>query len=137
MLKNKLRNLKVVIKQWSKENGNINGKMIQNLQQMLKEVESLASDRILSDDEVKAKKSLHQDLWDASNAYESLLRQKSIAKWLKEGDCNTAYFHKVINFRRNYNALQGILIDGEQISNLKQNCNELYANQLIILEFCS
>ena len=40
------------------------------------------------------------------------MRQKSRAKWLKEGDCNTAYFHKVINFRRNYNALQGILIDG-------------------------
>ncbi|KAH1232791.1 hypothetical protein GmHk_09G025366 [Glycine max] len=97
---------------WGKENGNINAKMIQNLQQKLNEVENLASDRIMSDDEVKAKKSLHQDLWDASNAYKSQLKQKSRAKWLKEGDCNTTYFHKVINFRRNYNALQGILIDG-------------------------
>ena len=95
-----------------KENGNIIAKMIQNLQQKLDEVENLASDRILSDDEVKAKKSLQQDLWDASNAYKSQLKQKSRAKWLKEGDCNTTYFHKVINFRRNYNALQGILIDG-------------------------
>ena len=48
--------------------------------------------------------------WICNN--KSLLRQKSRAKWLKEGDCNSAYFHKVINFRRNYNALQGILIDG-------------------------
>ena len=67
---------------------------------------------LASEDEVKAKKSIQQDLWDASNAYESLLRQKSRAKWIKEGDSNSAYFHKVINFRRNYNASQGLLIDG-------------------------
>ena len=40
------------------------------------------------------------------------MRQKSRVKWFKEGDCNTAYFHKIINFKRNYNAFQGILIDG-------------------------
>ena len=75
-------------------------------------MEDIAYTRILSEDEIKARKSLQQELWDASNAYESLLRQKSRAKWLKEGDNNSTYFHKVINFRRNYNALQGILIDG-------------------------
>ena len=49
--------------------------------------------------EVKAKNSLQQELWDASNAFESLLRQKSRASWLKGGDCNTVYFHKLINFK--------------------------------------
>ena len=80
-------------------------------------MEDLASNRSLSEDEIKAKRALQQDLWEASNAYESLLRQKSRAKWLKEGDCNSAYFHKVINFRRNYNGLQGILIDGVWVQN--------------------
>ena len=75
-------------------------------------MEDIASTRILSEDEIKVRKSLQQELWDASNAYESLLRQKSRAKWLQEGDSNSAFFHKVINFRRNYNALQGIRIDG-------------------------
>ena len=63
--------------------------------------------------EVKAKNSLQQELWDASNAFESLLRQKSRASWLKEGDCNTVYFHKLINFKRTYNAIPGIL--GERV----------------------
>ena len=62
VLKNKLKNLKSVIKQWSKENGNINAKKIQNLQQKLNDLENIASDRILYDDEVKAKNSIQQEL---------------------------------------------------------------------------
>ena len=107
-----MTNLKYTIKQWSTVNGNINASKIQNLRQKLYDLETIAGDRMLSEHEVKAKKSIQQDLWDASNAYESLLRQKSRAKWIKEGDSNSAYFHKVINFRRNYNAFQGIFIDG-------------------------
>ena len=42
----------------------------------------------------------------------SLLRQKSRISWLKEGDCNSGYFHRIINFRRAFNAIPGISIDG-------------------------
>ena len=112
LLKNKLRMLKLSIKQWSKEYGNINSKEIHRIQQKLNEVEDIASTRILSEDEIKVRKSLQQELWEVSTAYESLLRQKSRSRWLQEGDSNSAYFHKVINFRRNYNSIQGILIDG-------------------------
>jgi len=74
VLKNKLRNLKTTIKQWSKDNGDISAMKIQNLRQKLNDMENIASDRILIEDEVMAKKSIQQDLWDASNAYESMLR---------------------------------------------------------------
>ena len=97
-LKNKLRNLRLVIKQWCKEKGDIKASKIQNLKQKLCDLENLASHRTLSDTEVITKRALQQQLWDISTAYESLLRQKSRAKWIKEGDRNTAYFHKVINF---------------------------------------
>ena len=107
-----MTNLKYTIKQWSTVNGDINASKIQNLRQKLNDLETIAGDRTLFEHEVKAKKSIQQDLWDASNAYESLLRQRCRAKWIKERDSNIAYFHKVINFRRNYNAFQGIFIDG-------------------------
>ena len=124
-LKNKLRNLKYTIQQWSIVNGDINASKIQNLRQQLNDLETIAGDRTLSKDEVKAKKSIQQHLWDASNAYESLLRQKSTANWIKEGDSNSAYFRKVINFRRNYNAFQGLFIDGVWVQQASLVKNEV------------
>ena len=122
-LKNKLRNLRFSIKQWCKDKGDIKAIRIQNLKQKLSDLETLASHRTLSDNEVKAKRALQQELWDTSIAYESLLRQKSRAKWIKEGDSNSAYFHKMINFRRSSNAVHGILIDGAWVQqpNLVKN----------------
>ena len=75
-------------------------------------MEDLASNRILTDQELKIRNSLQQELWNVSNAVESLLRQKSRISWLKEGDCNSGYFHRIINFRRAFNAIPGISIDG-------------------------
>ena len=117
----KLKNLKAAIKQWSKVDGNIDVKKIFSIQQKVNEVEDLPSHRILSDQELKDRNSLQQELWNASNAFESLLRQKSRAKWLKEGDCNTGYFHKIINFRRAFNAIPGIFIDGGVCGGLPSN----------------
>ena len=75
-------------------------------------MEDLASNRVLSHQELKVRNSLQQELWNVSNAVESLLRQKSRATWLKEGDCNSGYFHRIINYRRAFNAIPGIFIDG-------------------------
>ena len=117
----------------------INDKGIHKIQKKLNEVEDLASNRSLSDDEIKAKRELQQELWEASTAYESLLRQKSRAKWLKEGDINSIYFHKVINFRRHYNGVQGILIQGEWIQNpndVKKEAVNFSLNRFTEQQFC-
>ncbi|XP_028236709.1 uncharacterized protein LOC114416026 [Glycine soja] len=108
---------------------------IHNIQKKLNEVKDLASNRSLSNDEIKAKRELQQELWEASTAYESLLRQKSRAKRLKEGDNNSAYFHKVINFRRHYNGLQGILIQGEWIQNPNDVKKEAEQREFLVVPF--
>ena len=33
-------------------------------------------------------------------------------KWLREGDRNSIYFHRLINHRRRVNAFQGLIIEG-------------------------
>jgi hypothetical protein len=39
-------------------------------------------------------------------------RQKSRALWLKEGDSNTWFFHKVANFHRRNNCVETLCIEG-------------------------
>ena len=68
--------------------------------------------RTLSQDEVNLRKSLQEQLWNAAFAVESMLRQKARVKWLKEGDSNSNYFHRLINYRRSQNAIQGLFVNG-------------------------
>ncbi|XP_006606862.1 uncharacterized protein [Glycine max] len=119
VLKNKLKNLKSNIKKWSIEFGDITRHKIQHLKQQLHQIDISAQDRTLGDDEVKTMKSIQQKLWEVSFAHESILRQKSRIRWLREGDNNTTFFHKSINFRRHYNAIQGMFIEGTWVQNPK------------------
>jgi len=111
VLKNKLKTLKSSLKRWSLEYGDSYKNKVEHLKQQLHHFDTIAQVRTLGDDEVKSMKSIQQELWEVSLAHESILRQKSRIKWLKEGDSNTAFFHKSINFRRHYNAIQGIFIE--------------------------
>ena len=40
-------------------------------------------------------------------------RQKLRAIWLKEGDKNTKFFHRLANSHRRYNSISSLLINGE------------------------
>ncbi|KAL5190967.1 putative MYST-like histone acetyltransferase 1 [Glycine soja] len=114
-LKMKLKFIKGCIRQWSSQNGVINASKIRNLKKELNALEAGSNASILSQAKVELKKSLQEQLWNAALAYESMLRQKSRVKWLREGDRNSAYFHRVINHRRRVNAIQGLLIAGEWV----------------------
>ena len=41
--------------------------------------------------------------------------QKVRSRWIKEGDCNSRYFHLMINVSRRNNCLKGLMIDGAWI----------------------
>ena len=114
-LKMKLKFIKSCIRHWSSQNGVINASKIQNLKKELNALEAGGNASILSQAERDLKKSLQEQLWNAALAYESMLRQKSRVKWKKKGDRNSAYFHKMINHRRRFNAIQGLIIAGEWV----------------------
>ena len=42
---------------------------------------------------------------------ESLLCQKARVRWLKESDCNSKYFHSLINWKRRKNFVKGLFIN--------------------------
>jgi len=44
-----------------------------------------------------------------------MLRQKARTKWIREGDCNSRYFHMLMNSNRRNNAVKGVLIEGSRV----------------------
>ena len=70
-----------------------------------------------SDQQVKDLKKIQPDLWEKATMYESIVRQKSRCRWIKEGDSNTTYFHRVMNARRRRNALRGMQIGDTWVEN--------------------
>ncbi|KAL5172554.1 hypothetical protein HKD37_16G045288 [Glycine soja] len=112
VLNHKIKLLKQCIKQWSLTNGEANARKVTMIKKELNALENVLNDRPLSQVEVTLKKSLQVQLWEAAYAYESMLRQKARIKWLKVGDDNSTYFHRLISHRRRKNAIPGIFMDG-------------------------
>ena len=78
-------------------------------------MEEVTSDKQLSSQELMTRKKLQEDLWLAAQSHESLLRQKTRSRWIREGDCNSPYFHLLMNSNGRNNAVKGMLIDGSWV----------------------
>ena len=60
---------------------------------------------------------------------ETSLRQKSIEMWLKEGDSNTGFFHRMANSHRRRNTINKIKINREWLmedSRIRQGIVEAF-----------
>ena len=78
-------------------------------------MEETTIDRHLSPEEVSSRKQLQEALWVAAQSHESLLKQKVRSRWIKEGDCNSRFFHLLMNATRRNNLLKGVMIDGSWV----------------------
>jgi hypothetical protein len=69
---------------------------------------------------------------------ETSWRQKSRALWLKEGDKNTKFFHRVANSHRKFNQVDSLNINGiisRNPAEIKEHLVHFYSN--LYLENCS
>ena len=112
IMASKLKALKLDLKQWNtSEFGNIHFKY-QKLLQSLHKLETSSERRDLTEDEISVRTRLISDLEKNTYLDEICWRQKSRAMWLKEGDKNTKYFHKVSNSHRRRNSIRHLSING-------------------------
>ena len=52
-------------------------------------------------------------VWKGLRREEQIWGQKSRIKWLKEGDRNTNFFHRIANSHRRCNTIDRLMVDGE------------------------
>ena len=115
MLKEKIKRLKDSIKIWNREQFGDTFKKYKQIEAALNKLEEDTIDRHLDPQQLVSRKKFQEKLWLAAHSHESLLRQKARARWIKEGDCNSRYFHMMINSSRRHNCLKGVKIDGSWI----------------------
>jgi hypothetical protein len=78
---------------------------IQNLISCIREKDIRGEQGLLNTSEVEERKKLFGDLWRLLKSKDVLAVQRSRAKWLKEGDTNSKYFHGCLKARERRNAI--------------------------------
>lgn len=99
----KLKLLKSKLKDWNVSSfGQLENRKSHILNDIL-HLDKLVEDRILLEGELVQRAGLQMELEDIAKQKEVFWRQKSRCLWLKEGDRNTSFFHKMANSNRRYN----------------------------------
>jgi hypothetical protein len=110
VLKEKLKGLKVKIKEWHK---GVYGDMEARIAKMVEDITILdiRGDEVgLSGEEVQGRKTLFRDLWTLLKAKDVNMVQRARARWMKNGDANTKYFHRCVKLRHSGNAIKALKV---------------------------
>jgi hypothetical protein len=110
----KLKALKVDLKKWNVEVFRDTEKRKKELEEELGELDRIVENRKLTVEEIIKRDECSHNLERTLFHEEVSWRQKSRALWLKEGNRNTRYFHKVANSHRRNNTVAGMMVDGNR-----------------------
>ncbi|KAK2406714.1 hypothetical protein QL285_042414 [Trifolium repens] len=110
VLKEKLKALKVFLKDWSKvEFGSVDNK-IANIVEDIGVLDVRGELSGLNNLEVIQRKDLFVELWKLQKIKEASLFQRSRSKWLLQGDANSKYFHACVVSRSRRNNISALKV---------------------------
>lgn len=119
VLKEKLKMLKSKIKVWNKEVFDGLDLDISKLASDMNDLDQIISEVGDMEDIAKLKK-LTIAYWNIFRLKDSLLKQKSRANWIKEGDPNTRFFHACLRNRKISNQLVSLIKDGDPLVDVEE-----------------
>jgi len=120
VLKEKLKGLKAIIKEWNKEEYGGMEERVERLVEDIRGPDEKGEEEVLSSVEVESRKCKFKELWRLLKAKDALIAQRSKSRWLKEGDANTKFFHNCVKMRKSRNSIKAIKDnDGWMVSPLE------------------
>lgn len=123
MLKEKLKRLKFILKEWHKgEYGDMetkNEKLVEDISVFDVRGEEVG----LNGEEIQRRKALFGDLWRILKAKDANMVQRARSRWIKNGDANSKYFHKCVKLRHSRNAIKALRL-GEEWGAIPNGCEE-------------
>jgi hypothetical protein len=112
ILANKFKALKTDLKKWIEEVFGDTGKKKKELLEGIQELDLVEECCCLEEDEKVHKVDMSRVLEKTLLFEEMNWRQKYRALWLKKGDKNTKFFHRVANSHRKFNQVDSLSING-------------------------
>ncbi|GKV53163.1 hypothetical protein SLEP1_g59701 [Rubroshorea leprosula] len=133
-LKEKLKNTKQALKEWSRKSINeVDGK-IKEAENEIAEIDEKGEKTQLVADDIEKKRISFVDLWKNLRIKERIWQQKSRKMWLRERDANTKFFHRCVKGRWKRNEINSIQINGEQhtgVMEIKEKVAEYFQDLFI------
>lgn len=113
IVKEKLKLLKEDLRQWNNLVFGSIEKKIESLKEKIQELDFINDALGLDEIEIIHRKECTTDLFRSMSLRNSLNAQKARKRWLQEGDLNSKFFHRTVNFRRKKNEIIGLNLNGQ------------------------
>ncbi|GAU17467.1 hypothetical protein TSUD_340100 [Trifolium subterraneum] len=110
VLKEKLKRIKLALKDWHKSHTQNLPNRIDSLKDRLAILDGKGEEDALVEDEIAELHEITTDIHSLSRLHTSICWQQSRSRWLKEGDANTKFFHSVLASRRRGNAISSLQV---------------------------
>ncbi|GJZ10125.1 RNA-directed DNA polymerase, eukaryota [Tanacetum coccineum] len=110
--KKKLKDLKIIIRQWLKDKRAQLSSSKQIIHMELSDIDKELDSGTVSDMLLARRCALNGQLHDIKKKEVADSFQKSKVRWAIEGDENSSFFHGIINKKRSQLAIRGVFVDG-------------------------